>query len=373
MMSPTARALAVVVCVAAVALGATCAVTDPSGEAEDPQCRPDVGVARQELVGDSRLCGGCDPDCWLTTDQPDQNDLDNDPDVWGDSVGYDPAKGGIVIVPPGVRVIGNYAWLANTSISAVTKVHLQTYTAQGVYRVGLSSLGTGGNDPSRTTVDILGCAYVANRALGGGQGSVTKIAGELEDCHDLNGNSVIDTSSGLGDIRGWPGAVNQDECVLWNVPVGPVGSRPRALAIDALGRVWVGLWFAEQFVVLDSVDGHVISTVNIGLQPYGAAIAPDGRLWTTTYGSALQSINTYTLVPSAADVGPLLTPPVDAYGIAVDSHSRVFLANVSSGGICRYDPATGTFSTVGNGGNRSGGVSVDEFDVVYTGDLNSDR
>ena len=361
------------VCVYLSALAALVGSSGCAQQGETPGdsegCPPSHLTERYELVGDMRICGGCDPRCRLTTDRPNQDDLDNDDRVWPASTEHIPAVDGIQIVPPGVRVTSMYAWLANTAVSTVTKVHMQRLRAEGVYRVGLKSLGSGGNDPSRTTVDILGCSYVASRALGGGTGCVTKIAGDEEDCVDLNGNGRIDTSSGIGDIRGWPGDPDQDECILWNRPVGRRGDRPRALAVDALGRIWVGLYNAHQFVVLDSVDGHVISTVNVGLAPYGAAIANDGLLWTTTIGTAIQSINTYTAFPTDADVGLVRTPPRRAYGMAVDMEARVFLAETDNGGIVRYTPSTDTFDYGPNTGGRSTGVVVDEFGVAYTGDI----
>src|SRR5690606_31400693 len=48
---------------------------------------------------------------------------------------------------------------------------------------------------------------VVNRA----GGSVVKIAAVEDRCVDANGNGVIETSTGPGDVREW----GQDECVLW--------------------------------------------------------------------------------------------------------------------------------------------------------------
>ena len=57
----------------------------------------------------------------------------------------------------------------------------------------------------------------------------------LEFLPDLNKNGVVDSSSGLDDIYDWPGTSGQDECVLWNVPVGAPRRRLWSLLQRATG------------------------------------------------------------------------------------------------------------------------------------------
>ena len=63
--------------------------------------------------------------------------------------------------------------------------------------------------PSRVVVDGSGDAYVANRGFSM-QGTVTKIAANIDDCVDRNGNGMIDTSTGSTALP-----FDEDECVLW--------------------------------------------------------------------------------------------------------------------------------------------------------------
>ena len=67
-------------------------------------------------------------------------------------------------------------------------------------------------------------------------------------CVDRNGNGVIDTSTGLGDIKPWPnlggadtnGGVTtaEDECIIHYVRTA--GTNVRTVAVDASNNVWVG-------------------------------------------------------------------------------------------------------------------------------------
>jgi streptogramin lyase len=230
----------------------------------------DVTV-RQPLIGDPQLCGGCDPSCFRTTDAPVATDLRADNAI---NVQYDPAAGGIRL-GNGARQL----FVANDPDSTVSRVRLSDRTETGRYYVGYPGrTGWGGNRPSRSAMDAMGNAYVASRAFGL-DGYLTKIAGNTWECIDRNRNGVIETSTGTV-----PRAWNDDECVLWNVPVCGRDGVPRAVAIDADGFVWVGCYNTRQFQVINPANGAVVRTVGVTREPYGAAIDSQGTLWYTTRG-----------------------------------------------------------------------------------------
>ncbi len=133
----------------------------------------------------------------------------------------------------------------------------------GRYEVGPSSLVS----PAVAAVDLEGSCWVGNRVAG----SVVKI-GLLENggCVDRNGNGEIDTSTDSnsdGDISGnemlaW----GQDECVLIEIVLvegtqGPhapgevhddyEATELQAVAVDADGDVWVGVYETNQLYHLD--------------------------------------------------------------------------------------------------------------------------
>lgn len=339
-------------------------------------------VRRSAVLGSPVGCGGCDTRCRITTDDPDQADLDAVNAVTALGVVHDGALGGIVIDSSGgTAVEGLYAWVANTWDSTVTKIRLETHIVEGVYRVGLSSQHNPsggawdcGNRPSRSAVDAVGDAYIASRGFCG-QATVAKFAGDPTRCIDKNGDlDNTDTSGGIADVRGWWGDANEDECLLWQVPVGGSGDVIRALALDGRGRVWVGLEVPEQMVILDPADGMEISRVDMGLRPYGAVESPDGKMWVTSHWDyRIQWVDSTGDTPSNADLGPYFNTPAKAYGIAIDGTGRIFLGEHDAGGLMRYDPALDDWQFTNDPTvSCVGGIAVREDGMIFTADFSND-
>lgn len=93
-------------------------------------------------------------------------------------------------------------WVAASAHGTIVKINTRTGEILGEYRTGPEGRNL---NPSRTTVDNNGNVWAGNRNDDvGGRGSVVKI-GLVENgqCVDRNGNGVIDTSTGLGDIKAW--------------------------------------------------------------------------------------------------------------------------------------------------------------------------
>lgn len=256
------------------------------------------------------------------------------------------------------------------------------------------------NRPSRTTVDLNGDLFVANRAHNGGgypQASVTKIANDVDDCIDRNENGVIDTSSDAND----DGTINtdcngdnlpddfatvcsagvekeffglDDECILFTTNIGPPGAigRPLALGNDpnrptGPSDAWAGSWQNGVFYRIDGLTGLVESTVVIEPQngvaphPYGAAIDAFGILWAPNYNEG----NLYYFdTNDPNDQGMVSFPGGSFYGIAIDGYAepipddegliqQIWLAHVhgtSNSGAYRYRPVRdGTFASLANG------------------------
>lgn len=332
------------------------------------QAAPASGVARQAVLGSGVGCNGCDPRCIVTSDQP--SGLDLDADLLGNSGCEGAPDGGVRIGSGGTAAVGRYAWIAHTGNDTVSKVDLTTRAVKGRYRVGIKGIT---NNPSRTAVDAAGYAYVAQRAFGQ-QGTLTKIASEPDDCVERNGTAGIQTSDGT-TLLGWPGYADQDECIIWQVAAGPVGGIPRSLALDAKGRVWVGLHNSRRFYVFAPSDGSLLGTVNTSGCSYGAAIDASGNLWSADgdCDGGLDRIDTTVDVPSNAAWREWVDIPGgrDAYGIAVDSAGRVFTGieqagTTKAGGVQRYDPGSKTWLWVDTpDSNNSTGVTVDATGLVY--------
>ncbi len=274
-----------------------------------------------------------------------------------------------------ISVIENdYLWVVNTADSSVSKWDAQAKTEIARYKVGLKAhecLGSccwagGCNMPSRVVMDSNGDAYVANRGFEI-QGTVTKIAADVSECVDRNGNGQVDTSSSATPL-GWNDAGEHlDECILWNKPVGPPGALLRAIAIDRgdattpNGYVWVGSYILAKVWRLDPRTGDYTATPGqAGIQlsegfegTYGGVVTSANVIyWTSLSGAYLAPLNATTL-----DVGARIDLPVRIYGATGDAQGRIWGAYL--GPFAAYDPATGETTTGSVQGAVSSGITSD--------------
>jgi len=231
-----------------------------------------------------------------------------------------------------------FAWIANSGEGTVSKIDTATGVEVARYRTGPNG---GGDSPSRTAVDVDGSCWVANRAYGI-QGSVVKI--RMTGGEDRNGNGVIDTSTGPGDVKPWW----EDERVVLAVNIGLPNELPRSLAIDGDGNVWVGLYNASKYVVLDGLTGGAIAEVPVQGYPYGAAIDAHGILWSVTLGWGIDKVDTATraYVKSYYLGG--------GYGVAVDGEGSVWV-----GGYYNWDADLNKLNPITEG--------IQHFDVPGMG------
>lgn len=350
-------------------------------------------------------CDGIDQDCDLSVDEGVRSPCgDCRPGcrrvVVPGEAGWDLTDAAGVEVDPGgwlvlntTRTEAHFAWVANYLYGTVTRIDTrdgrQVAEYDSVLRDGRNGAAPpgeeceierrGGNCPSRTAVDLRGAVYVANRAFGG-QGTVTKIAGLEADCVDRNGNGVIDTSrdrDGDGVIeRTVPGEFlgQEDECLLWTVDVGGIDGVPRAIAIDAAGTVWVGLFNERRAVQLDPSDGRVLRSIELprttlgGFRPYGAAADGRGKVWfVEVFTGSIVSVDTATGRVGSIETGVSRSERCSgSYGIAVDDRDRVWIAGFVCPAVFRYDQDTRTwrdFRVRDSGVTR--GIAADASGRIY--------
>jgi len=298
---------------------------------------------------------------------------------------YDIIQGGLMVDP---RPDTHYLWIVNTNESTLSKWDSRSVTEIGKYRVGLPNgecpgrccWNGGCNMASRTVVDANGDVYVANRGFSF-QGTVTKIAARLEDCVDRNDNGRIDTSFSSTPL-GW----DQDECILWNVPVDGHNAVLRAIAVDLgderypEGYVWVGSYNHSRFHKLNPRNGALITTVGVPVRPYGGIVVPDrgqgmggatgrsgsGRLWIGTLGES----GTAFIDTDAAVAGPKIRYPEgsNSYGITADRRGRIWFAGWGSRRALGYDPASAQWTIVETRDGTTGrGITVDFDGRVWMG------
>jgi streptogramin lyase len=260
----------------------------------------------------------------------------------------------------------SYIWISNSPEGTVSKVNTFTGEEEGRYRAG-----PGEPDPSRTSVNQFGDVAVANRG-----GNITKIAAQIDDCVDQNGDGSIQTSSGPTDVLAW----GEDECVLWHVDLpAPADEKnvngPRPLAWEPVDsklcpvpepRVWVGWYKGEDvdigvFRRLDGATGATLDEVEVPLwdygrspRPYGGAVNADGDFWVTGYYGPAIRIDAETL-----DVDYYEPPPDSGfYGMAMDAENRLWIGGCDSA-LYHLDPAVGFVEKVADIEGRARGVQVD--------------
>jgi len=233
-----------------------------------------------------------------------------------------------------------YLWVPNED-DTVSKIDASTGRELARYRTGPEGFD---GEPSRTTVDLRGSCWVANRYAG----TVVKIGlYESNEYIDRNGNGLIDTSKdidGDGDID--PDEIlpwGQDECVLFEIVLIP-GSEgtyapgefpgpyahdwgypgPRSIAVDANNNVWVGTWGSMKFYYIDGSSGSILKIIDVSQwnhHAYGAVIDSRGIIWSSghQFGDILR-LDTTTDPPTISQVyvGHFV------YGLGLDYQGHLF-------------------------------------------------
>ncbi|MFT5359063.1 MAG: hypothetical protein ACI9KE_006306, partial [Polyangiales bacterium] len=268
------------------------------------------------LIAPPTQCNPCHPACYIATD--DSIESSELTPQNSDSVEYDPVTGGVVsedvivedettigvggdepfdtrtnpndgveLDSDGAIIIGNTGtindsiWIANTGEGTVSRFDIATFEETGRFWVGPHGSG---NDPSRTSINTAGDAFIAGRR---GQ-FLTKISGLGESCPDSNGDGVITTSTNGTALR-W----GRDDCVLWStslrgvMPSGMIRAVAAQDVVDPISgdvteRVWVGGYNDRRISVLDGATGGILMTTNVQYGPYGMAFDGSQQLWIST-------------------------------------------------------------------------------------------
>lgn len=265
----------------------------------------------------------------------------------------------------------SYIWIANSVEGTVSKIDTKTGVEVGrfVSTPTMAGLGDSNNGPSRTSVNLYGDMAVSNR-----NGGVTKIAARPEDCPDTNGNGVVDTSTGPGDVKPW----GQDECVLWHhpTPTDPLafneGPRPTAwvgkydvqMCPEKNPPLWIGYYSLAQnigiFERLDGATGDLEAMVTVPWSgqnwgPYGGAVNKDGDLFVTGWSTGPAVRIDYETVTAT-----VFQPPqgVSFYGMALDAKGELWVAGCDAN-IYHLDPNSQVWTVVGQGPGCLRGIQVD--------------
>jgi streptogramin lyase len=182
---------------------------------------------------------------------------------------------------------------------------------------------------------------VTNRDPSYGGSSVTKFAADIDDCVDQNDNDDIETSFGPLEVLPF----GEDECMLWNTPLGPSASSigARATAWDGSedpdtgegGHVFIGAMVNQTIYKLDGDTGEILDQAATGLGHYGGAVDGQGNFWTVAMFCTVGLCQVERT--SVDDLGDHTIHNVHCgYGISVDAEGRVWTGgmNMFGGGGC---------------------------------------
>jgi streptogramin lyase len=266
-----------------------------------------------------------------------------------------------------------FLWVAASGRGTIVKINTESGQILGEY---WSAPDGRGRNPSRTTVDFNGSVWAGNRdEASGGMGSVVQIALAECCCEDRNGNGVIDTSTGLGDIRPWTNAggidndggvdTAQDECIKKYVRVE--GDFIRHVSVDGNNNVWVAGNFGgdNRFNLLDNATGSILASFDVGAGGYGGQVDGNGVLWSANRGPGPLTVlryDTKNTLTTADDTWSTLDAG-NAYGIGIDGFGQVWNAQYDWDHVRKFSPAgalLGVFGTGGGTGDR--GVAVTNVD-----------
>ncbi len=312
----------------------------------------------------------CDPDCHAAGGM---SAMDF-PEMGRRGVDWDEPSMGLIVRADSRR--GDFLWVPNTGESTLSKWDATTGTEIAKYHVGLAAHRMNAtNSPSRVVVDGHGNCFVATRGLGV-VGVVSKIAGDIRDCVDRNMNGMIETSHSRTEIL----APGEDECVLWNTPVGPANGLLRALAIgpgtedEPGGSVWAGVCgdHTGQWR-LDWRTGAIVQTFAIPRCMYGAVGTADGNIWYHTPGAGLTPINATTnVVGTFVPLSGAPAPCTSSYAISADGSGRIWVSDYYSGTAAGYDPALRAWTCMspataagGRAGAGTRGLTVDGMNNIW--------
>jgi streptogramin lyase len=279
----------------------------------------------------------------------------------------------------------NFIWVAR---GTVVKVDTLSGAILGEYLFGPNNAGWG--NPSGIAVDTDGSVWLANSNNIGphGCGTIVHIGlNENYQCEDRNSDSVIQTSTGIGDIKPWANDIGprgistaHDECIVHYTEVNSQGTSH--LSIDKDNNVWVS---GSLYKAFDKVKGGRWDTPGSGglILPYSylsvgyggnvGVMDPNGFIWSAgpllRWDTSKPLSGTYG-DPSGSSIGPLAPgknwagQSNGSDGLCIDSRGNVWITDFFSSDIMKYsfdDTFLGSFP---HGNSNAQGCVVDLNDHV---------
>jgi RHS repeat-associated protein len=258
----------------------------------------------------------------------------------------------------------DFLWVAVSSKGTIVKIDTKTGVVLGEYFTSPSGQP---KDPSRTTVDLNGNVWNTNRA-----GNSVVHVGLVENgqCIDRNGNGIIDTSTGFGDIKPWTnlngadtnGGVTtaQDECILHYTKVNSFGTRHVSVTKD--NDIWVSGTSGRRFDLIDGTTGQIKrAEPTVGFGGYGGLIDKNGVIWSSN--PMLRWDTSKPLTGANGTNWSGFNHP--SYGLCIDSGGNVWNTSFGNGQIRKFAPSGALLGIFNQGDAFAQGCVVDKKDDVW--------
>jgi RHS repeat-associated protein len=258
----------------------------------------------------------------------------------------------------------DFLWVAVSSKGTLVKIDTKTGQVIGEYFTSPSGQP---KDPSRTTVDLNGNVWATNRA-----GNSVVHVGLVENgqCVDRNGNGLIETSTGFGDIKAWTNAggantnggvsTAADECIIHYTKVNSFGTRH--VSVNKDNDIWVSGTSGRRFDLLDGITGQVKrAEPTVGFGGYGGLIDKAGVIW-----SSNPMLRWDTSKPLTGANGTNWTGfNHPSYGLCIDSGGNVWNTSFGNNQIRKFAPNGTLLGTFAQGDAFAQGCVVDKNDHVW--------
>jgi len=289
--------------------------------------------------------------------------------------------------------------VACSARGTIARINVNTGVVIGEY---LTSPNGRLRNPSRTTVDKYGNVWVTNRDENGlvngvAKGSVTRVGLVLggtrcnsdrtpnptgqylkppfkyNTCIDRDGDGLIKTSLGLGNILDWSNSGNvddfggvttaDDEAIINYTRVFATGAR--TVAVDEFNNLWVGGSSNRFHEKLDGNTGQSIpgTVFNVGSGGYGGSIDANGVLWSA--GAPNNPLLKFNTNGSPFPDTENLYNAGD-YGIGIDPNTgEIWSSYLDGNRIAKLSPTGTVLGVYGHGNYYSQGVAVDARGGVW--------
>ncbi len=262
-----------------------------------------------------------------------------------------------------------FIWIALSGRDSIAKIDIETGEILGEYSTNPDNAGR--SNPSRTTVSLDGSVWVGNR----NDQSVAHVGlPELNQCVDRNGNGVIETSFGYGDVLPWPNlsgadtnggaSTAEDECILHYVLTSSSGTRH--ISIDKDNNVWVSGTGNRNFNYIDGDTGQILRTeTGFGCGGYGGLIDGNGIIWSVASNGGVLRWDPSVVPPTSASKRCI--NGLNPYGIGIDPDGWIWISSYWADRLRRISPSgTPNSFTWGHGSYYAQGLAVDGKGHVWT-------